>query len=356
MASRRLSRIHSRVAAFLICLLLLVPMAACAGGARQPTSAAAQQAFTFAVIGDMGYSADQEPLVDNLLAAVNAAPLELVVHVGDLGGPSTGSCTDEHWAHRLTQFRASSHPLIYTPGDNDWVDCWEERAGSYDALERLDSLRDRFFPDEQSLGQRTLPLIRQSATPGYPQFRENARWSHGSVTFMTVHYVTEVLGRTTETDAEFEARNRANVAWLTEGFRSARDTDSRGVVVLTQANLFPDYAAGRGVPPQPRQWFEEFWSQLEQETSLYGKPVLLAHGDTHYFRVDYPLHSSAPECLEGTYDVRPLYCRFHNLTRVESFGAPFHHWVEVTVDPSDPTLFTVRPRLVEANMPDLRPE
>jgi hypothetical protein len=334
--------------AFLLVFPLLV---SCAGRAREVSGAAAQAPFTFGVIGDSGYAADQEPLVDNLLAAVSASSLDFVVHVGDLGGPSAGSCTDEHWAMRLAQFAALPHPLIYTPGDNDWTDCWEDRAGSYDALERLATLRERFFAGDRSLGQRPLPVIRQSSMAGYAPFRENVRLSQGGITFLTVHYVTEVLGRTAETDAEFEARNRANIAWLSEGFRAAREANSSGVVLITQANLFPEYAGGRGVPPQPRQWFEEFWAQLEQETAGFGKPVLLLHGDTHYFRVDYPLHSSAPECGAGTHDVRPLYCRLHNLTRVETFGAPYHHWVHVTVDPSDPTLFTIRPRIVESNAP-----
>jgi hypothetical protein len=309
------------------------------------------EAFEFAVIGDTGYALNQEPLVDNLLAEINGRLLEFVVHVGDFGGPSAGSCTDERRSVRLAQFQASAHPLIYTPGDNDWTDCWEERAGSYDALDRLRSLRETFFAGERSLGTRTVPLNRQSNQVGYATFRENVRWTHGGVTFLTLHYVTEVLGRTFETDAEFAERNAANLVWLRDGFLAARSANSRGIVILTQANPTPTYAGGRGVAPEPRAGFNEFWSLLQDETIAFGKPVLLVHGDTHYFRVDYPLHSSAPECQSGTHDVRPIYCRIHNLTRVEVFGAPYHHWVQVTVDPNDPSVFTVRPRLVEANLP-----
>jgi len=39
-----------------------------------------------------------------------------------------------------------------------------------------------------------------------------------------------------------------------------------------------------------------------------------------------------------------------NFTRVETFGAPYHHWVQITVDESDSGLFTIRPRLVAANL------
>jgi hypothetical protein len=329
---------------------LFLVTAAMPGYPQQAASAQSAEPFTFGVIGDTGYAPDQEPMVDNLLADVYTSPLAFLVHVGDLGGPSFGSCTDEHWSTRLAQFQASPHPLIFTPGDNDWTDCWEERAGGYDALERLATLRERFFAGEQSLGQRTLPVLRQSSQAGYAAYRENVRWTHEGVTFITVHYVTEVLGRSPETDAEFAERNAANLAWVRDGFAAARAANSRGIVVFTQGNPFPDYAAGRGVPPEPRRGFEGLWSLLEDEVAGFGKPVLLMHGDTHYFRVDNPLHASLPECVAGTHDVRPIYCRLHNLTRVEVFGAPYHHWVEVMVDPNDPMLFTIRPRLVLANL------
>lgn len=314
--------------------------------AQRPTG----QAFDFAALGDTGYAADQEPWVENLLAEVYANRLEFVVHVGDFGGPSAGSCTDEHRDRRLSQFGASAHPLIYTPGDNDWTDCWEERAGAYDALERLATLRERFFAGERSLGQRSIPLVRQSTQAEYRGFRENARWSQAGVVFLTVHYVSEVLGRSEETDAEFAERDAANRAWLRDGFQEARAAAARGMVVFTQANPSPNFAGGRGVRPEPRPGFDDFWNLLEDEAIAFGKPILLIHGDTHYFRVDHPLHSSAPECGAGTHDVRPAYCRIHNLTRVEVFGAPYHHWVRVTVDPNDPNLFTVRPQFVEANL------
>jgi len=61
--------------------------------------------FSFALIGDLGYRPAQEPMVDNVMRALNAEPLAFVVHDGDLGSPPNGSCTDELWARRLRQFR-----------------------------------------------------------------------------------------------------------------------------------------------------------------------------------------------------------------------------------------------------------
>ncbi len=69
--------------------------------------------FTFGLISDLGYAPAEEPLLENVFAELNRTPLAFVVHVGDLGSPSGGSCTDELWARRLAQFRASINPLIY---------------------------------------------------------------------------------------------------------------------------------------------------------------------------------------------------------------------------------------------------
>jgi hypothetical protein len=136
------------------------------------------QDFSFALFGDLGYRPEQEPLVDNVLADINRTPLAFVVHVGDLGSPRAGSCTDAFWAHRLEQFRASSNPLIYTPGDNEWTDCHEQQgAPGADPLERLGKLRNVFFESERSFGQRSIALTRQSqgADPKFANYRENAR-------------------------------------------------------------------------------------------------------------------------------------------------------------------------------------
>jgi hypothetical protein len=138
---------------------------------------ASAQQFSFALIGDMGYRASEEPQLENVLREVNAAPLAFVAHVGDLGSPAAGSCTDELLAKRLAQFQALAHPLIYTPGDNEWTDCHDgQGVKGGNPLQRLPVVRGMFFKDEQSLGQRKLPLVRQAGIT-----RENARWEMGGV-------------------------------------------------------------------------------------------------------------------------------------------------------------------------------
>jgi len=70
--------------------------------------------------------------------------------------------------------------------------------------------------------------------------------------------------------------------------------------------------------------------------------VVLVHGDSHFFRTDKPL----PARVAGA----PIRPSIENFTRVETFGSPNHHWVEVSVDPNDPNVFTVRQRIVAANV------
>ena len=329
-------------------LLFSVVLGMCATGYSQPrtTQDPSPRTFAFALIGDLGYLPEQEPWLANLLTELNQTPLAFVVHVGDLGAPRFGSCTNAFWARRLAQFQASAHPLIYTPGDNEWTDCHEkEGAPGYEPLERLARLRTVFFPSDQSLGQRTMPLTRQSqmTDPVLAKYRENAQWRYGGVTFMTVHVVgsNNGLGRTPEGDTEYAERNTANLAWLRQGFAQARATQSRALMLMQQANIFPGFPPFPGQPDVQPSGFTDLRALLEQETIAFGKPVVLVHGDSHFFRIDKPLGP------RGRVVTTPA---IENFTRVETFGQPNHHWVHVTVDMDDPQVFTFRQRIVAPNV------
>jgi len=329
------------LAAFVIGFLVVTPIPA---PSQAPTGQA--QGFTFALIGDLGYFPREEPWLENVLADLNRnTSLAFVVHVGDLSSPRFG-CTDELLARRLGQFRASAHPFVYTPGDNDWTDCHEPAVKGGDPLERLAKLRSLFFEGDQSLGQRTLALTRQSrsADPGFAKYRENVRWDLEGVTFLTLHVPgsNNGRGRTPEGDAEWAERNKANLAWLRQGFEHARANNSRAIMIMQQANLFPEFPPFPGTPKEP-SGYADLRSQLQKETVAFGKPVVLAHGDSHFFRIDKPL---SPMRVRGA-AVTPA---LENFTRVETFGTPYHHWVHVTVEASDPNVFTFRPRIVTANL------
>jgi hypothetical protein len=60
--------------------------------------------------------------------------------------------------------------------------------------------------------------------------------------------------------------------------------------------------------------------------------MLYVHGDTHAYTLDRPFRDSLGKPVE-------------NIVRLEVPGSPLVGWVRVTVDPNDPALFRVEPRL-----------
>ncbi len=305
--------------------------------------------FEIGLIGDAPYTAVEEAKFPRLIQAMNGSELAFVVHVGDLQADPRGyrngsqPCTDQTLANRKNLLEASRHPLILTPGDNDWTDCNFTKP-AIDPVVRLEAVRDTFFSGDRTLGQRSIAVVRQSSDPSYGKFRENLRWVHGGIMFVTLHMVgsNNNLGRTPEADAEYIERNAANLAWMKRAFELAKRDQLKAVMILTQANpYFEDrwpafYTRLLRVAPPAQQpsGFREFLAALESEVVAYGRPVALVHGDTHYFRIDKPLFA-----LDGGRMIE-------NLTRVETFGSPYVHWVRVVVDPADPRVFTFTPEMV----------
>jgi hypothetical protein len=264
--------------------------------------AAAQQPIRFVAFGDMPYCQPTAPercpaeegRVARLMAAINAARPAFSIFVGDTKGGAE-LCTDEKVLRAFTWMGLADHPLVYTPGDNEWTDCWQDRAGRYDPLERLALIRARFFPDALSLGRRPMPLLRQAG----PTI-ENARWVRDNVLFMTIHLPGSNNGRPAEPGepgavglpkgeaamAEFTARDAANKAWLTEGFAEA--AGMRAVVIALQADLFFRQVCGQGYD----SGYRAFRAALAEQAARFGKPVLLINGDSHLFRSEEPLEGA----------------------------------------------------------------
>jgi hypothetical protein len=288
-----------------------------------------EEPFDFALIGDVPYNADQTTnLFPNMMRELNAAKLEFVVHDGDIKSGDT-PCSDEVFEARRRDFANSTHPFIYIFGDNEWTDCARGTNG-FSPEERLQKLRDMFCADEQSLGRSKLPLARQSNDPRFAKFRENIRWEMGGVTFVGLNVPGSInnYGK-----PEFAERNTANLAWLHESFAFAKLENARAIMIIIQANPLPERGSTNRIHPGFRPLVEA----LERETVAFEKPVVLVHGDSHYFRIDKPLYGAKSKR------------RIENFTRVETFGNPDVHWLRVTVDPSDPEVFTFRQQLVRSN-------
>lgn len=289
--------------------------------------------FDVALIGDIPYNALQEVQTARLFEELDREKLAFVTHDGDIKSGSS-ACTDDVYGKEFRRFEASKNPLVYTPGDNEWTDCHRPpnpTAEEADPLNRLDYLRGVFFPDDDSLGRKEIPLQRQS-----DEYPENARWQRGGVTFATIHVVGSNNNRPTTlpdgsvvgNEEEYRARNAANLEWLAETFDEAEAQASPAVMLVIQANPFEEDTA------EP-SGFSEFKSALEREVVAFDKPVVLVHGDSHTFRIDKPVIS----------EERPL-----NFTRVETFGNPDVHWVRATVDPRDEEVFSFEPEIIEENV------
>ena len=292
--------------------------------------------FEFAAIGDVPYSQTDSSRFPLLRDRVNAEDLAFVLHVGDIKGGSR-SCGDAVLESRLRMFSSFRHHFVLLPGDNDWTDCHREKAGAWKPLERLARLRALFFtPPGRVLGGGSLSLVSQAADPARGEFPEHVRWSRGGVVFTALHLVgskNALAGfpaRTREDDAEVARRTAAAIAWMGEGFRVARETDAPALLIALHGN--PHFETDQSAdPPGP---YTGFLRALSEETSAFRRPVLLVHGDSHYFRIDKPL--IGPESGR----------RLDNFTRLEVFGSPHMHWVRVRVDPGDPQVFRFRQEII----------
>ena len=102
--------------------------------------------FSFGLIGDTGYNNRSVERFLSVRDEMNKAGLDFTVHVGDIKDGSD-PCPDNVYTENLDRFDGFHHPLLYTPGDNEWRDCANKG-------DRLAYLRRVFFSDDQSLGTR----------------------------------------------------------------------------------------------------------------------------------------------------------------------------------------------------------
>src|SRR3712207_4479824 len=95
-----------------------------------------RSAYSFAVIGDIPYGAEQVTSFPRVVEQINADPsVSLVNHLGDIKSGST-ECSDAYLSGIRRSFDRFADPLVYTPGDNEWTDCHRPNNGGYNPLER----------------------------------------------------------------------------------------------------------------------------------------------------------------------------------------------------------------------------
>jgi hypothetical protein len=298
--------------------------------------------LTLAVFGDTPYGAAQVTAFPQLVASINAANVDLAVHLGDIKNGST-RCDTAYFQEIFDNFSALTTPLVYTPGDNEWTDCHRANNGAYDPLERLDVLRSVFFGDPGTTLGEPKAVLSQASIPAHSAFVENRIWFESGVAFATVHVVGSANGYapwfgtdTTGTKhddpdrrvAETEARIAAGLDWINREFDLAAAQDAKAVVVFMQADTFVGSTEG----------FVETLQLIARRARAFEKPVLLVQGDSHRYLVDVPFETG--NTAYGVSDAVP------NLTRIVVEGETTSQWLSLTVDPSAPAVFSWRPVLL----------
>lgn len=293
-----------------------------------PASAAKGKSFSFMVIGDTAYNVPGDyPRYDALIRQMNKAGHKFTIHVGDTKNGSS-TCSDARQEEIKSWFDKYKRAVIYTPGDNEWTDCWRPGIGE-DPLDRLAAIRRIFFADANGLGQKPIKLTRQADVSDFKDYVENQRWSRGGVQFMTLHVVGSNNNMRIQSEAaalEAVARNTANTAWLSDTFKLAKDKNRKAVVIALHADMF---VAGDPL----RSSFSSIAWILRERSKEFDGQILLIHGDTHRLVIDHPFTNLLTEApVDGHV--------YENITRLETPGAPFLRAVKVTVDTSTPAAFS----------------
>jgi hypothetical protein len=294
------------------------------------TSASAEP-FSFVALGDTTYAPPADnSLYDALIDAVNDAHPAFSIHVGDTKG--YGDCGRSFQQTQVEFFNRFAAPVFYTPGNNEWADCWKENRGSADPTEILALMRGMFWAKAESLGKSRLPLVREAdEVPEFAEFAENVRWTFGGATFATLNLAGTHNNQELRVEKywrEFARREQANLAWVKAVFAAARAAKQRAVILAFHSNPFDEQLRYEGGP------FEAIVRAIDAEAEAFDGQVLVVQGHYHQFVIDRPL-------TQLDFD-KPGVSR-QNLTRLQVYGWPDMKAVRVSVDVSKPWVFGFEP-------------
>ncbi|MDQ1644839.1 MAG: hypothetical protein QOJ50_1023 [Cryptosporangiaceae bacterium] len=351
-------------------MAVLVTATLAATAAALPATGSASGAssgrYEIGLFGDMPYGDYGRAHYPAVIADLNAHHLAFSVFDGDLKNGSEPCYADvdgsaqaagkpDVYKYALGYFQQLRAASVVVPGDNEWTDCDRAKISPhFDANDRLAYERTLFYPTDRSLGRHPIRLTRQS--PAYP---ENVRWANGPVTYIGLNipgsdnnWIDPARdgtkeGPADEAQAEYTARNRANLDWLDQSFAAATAAGSKAVMIVIQADMWDPSAAAKGTLAH----YADTKVALARHAIAFGKPIVLVNGDSHSFELDKPLTDAAPVNAAG--DPSPNV--IENFTRVTTFGEFQNHWVSAIVDPADPDVFTFHQHLIPANVPVYTP-
>ena len=305
------------------------------------TDADQTSAFTVAVIGDVPYGTSptdtrQTVAHPRFVAAINAdSDVSLVAHIGDIHAGKQ-YCTQAYDQTIFEHWTAFKQPLVYTPGDNEWMDCHKakEGGGSFNkATGKIDYVVDadgKFADYAKGDPIANLALIRSMffATPGrtlgapmqvhsqavefnpvHPAdkaFVENVWWEKSGILFVTVNipggsnngtdpwYGAPAMSP--EQQSEVAVRSAATLRWIDAAYNRAMSKGDIAMVILTQADMWDVDDAKTGLAHL--SGYKQYLDKIAEASKAYGMPVLMIVGDSHTYRSDNPLVKGAPCVIE----------------------------------------------------------
>ena len=253
-------------------LPVLMTFFLCAGAST--TARAAD--FSFGVIGQAFNRTNGETALQTALTESDADNLAFVVVNGIKSAKEP--CTDQLYTRRRALLEAAQNGVIMSLAASDWVSC-KNASGKSAAIERLNQVRELFYDSNLSFGASKLDLIRQSESPKFREYAENARWEFDGILFATVnlplnnnHYRSDG-GR----NGEYEDRLIANRDWLQRLFAIAKNKKLTGVVLFCDANPLPTLQQRAPELRGQRDGFNEVRQLLTTLSGKYAGHVLLVH-------------------------------------------------------------------------------
>lgn len=287
------------------------------------------------------------------------------MHAGDIHSGKQ-YCTQEYGAAIFTQWSAFKHPLVYTPGDNEWIDCHKAKqgGGSYnkttgnidylldasgkpvnhangDPIANLDLVRATFFakPGQTLGGAMQVHTQAREFDPAHPAdqaFVENVWWERAGVLFVTLNipggsnngndpwYGVPAMGVAQQ--QEVAQRSAATLRWIDAAYQRATSKGHIAMVIFTQADMWDVDEANTGAAHLSA--YRPYIDRIAENTKSYGMPVLTLVGDSHIYRSDNPLVKGAPCVIEPASGQAAIAC---NDSRAEALLAKLKN-------PSDPYL------------------
>ncbi len=264
-----------------LCLFLLIISAILGSILVQSTYAQTKSDthhFAFGVIAHATTSQSGQAALSQAIAASDADNLAFVVVNGIKSEKEP--CTDELYTARRDLLQSAENGIVVSLAASDWIQCKDKNQTST-AIERLGQLRELLFPSEFSFGMSKIPLLRQSITPMFRSYSENARWEFSSILFATInlpagnnHFLLDG-GR----NSECADRLIANKEWLEILFGYANLNNMRGIVLFCDGNpLTPPHQRPFLLHGQ-RDGFAEIRHYLMTLTATFPGKILLVHSE-----------------------------------------------------------------------------